>query len=142
MPSGIERRVGEHRDPVENNPVEEGGARGITPSPPLHRLTFFVGKKDRPIFVGTKDRGNGLVGTDHRAHAAADAQFALVGLLADPGKGAVIVAPIFVENIQLGYPLPHVRQPDGTFRAHRGAVAAKGAPVFAVLDNPGQIGRG
>ena len=139
MSAGIKRRIGEHGNPVKHDPVKKGWSGGISAATTLHRFTFLVVEEDGAVFVGAGNGSYRFIGTDHGAHAAADTEFGWIGFLTDTGKGPVVVAPVFVEDIEFGNSLPHMGQADGPFRADRSAMAAEGTSVFPVLDNPGQI---
>gem|GEM_PF-5672413 len=142
MTAGIEGRVGQHRDAVEDDAVEQVRAADIAPPAPLLGLTLLVVEEEGAVLVGVGHRHDRLVGADHRAHAAADAGVGDRRLLADTGKGAVFAAPLGAQDVEPGHPLAHVGEADGILGTDRGAVAAEGATILAMLDDPGKIGGG
>ena len=138
MTAGVKRRVSEHGYPVEYNPVEQRTTH-ITPTAPFPGFTLVVLQQAYPGIVGIRLRRNGFIGADSGAHAAADAAVGRFGALPDTRKGAVFAAAFLFKDIKLGHPLPPVGQVDGLLGAHGSALAAQGAPVFTVLDNPLQV---
>ena len=138
VPAGIEGRVGEHRDTVEDNPVKQGPTH-IPAAAPFPGFTLVILQQPYPGIIGIRCRRNCLIGADRGAHAAADAAVGRFGALPDTCEGAVFAAAFLFKDIKLGHPLPPVGQVNGLLGADGSALAAQGAPVFTVLDNPLQV---
>jgi hypothetical protein len=92
------------------------------------------------MLIGVGNRNYGLIGTDHGAHGTPDTGVSHTLLLANTNKGAVLIATFLLEDVKLWHPLASIGEINGLFGAYCSAVATEGASVFAVLDDPGQIG--
>jgi hypothetical protein len=135
----VQSRVGEHGNAVEHDPVEQGGAGNVAPAAALARFTVLIMKEHTAVFHRVGHRRYRLIGADHGAHAAADAAMFHIGALAYPDKSAVVVAPFVGQHLQLRNTLPAVAQVEALLGTYRGALAAQGAPVLPVLDDPGAV---
>ncbi len=143
MPAGVKRRVGEHRDAVEDDPIEQVGAGDIAPATALQRLALLVVEEQGAVFVVIGHRFDRLVGADHLTHSAADAGVGHARLLADPGEVSCNRCPGFCSERRALAPAAACRaRRMASFRADRGAVAAEGAAILAMLDDPGEIDAG
>ena len=135
--SGVEGRVGQHRDTVEDDAVKQVRPADIAPASPLVGLTLLVVEEEGAVLVGVRHRHYRLVRTDHRTHRTANAGVGHSGFLADADKGPVFVGPLLAQDLKLGHPLPPVGQADGPLRTDRGAAAAESATILTMFNDPG-----
>ncbi len=139
MTAGIEGRIGEHRDAVEDDLVEQALAVVAAAAAFPGIALLWVWNRAR----GSLGLGTGPMASlgQTMAHMPQPIQRLLeVGALPDAGEGPVFAAALVtVQDSRLRHALPPVGQIDRLVRADGGAAAAEGAAVFPVFDDPGQI---
>ncbi len=139
VPPGVQRGVGEHGNADELDLVQQAvrriaaAATGTGMAPPV------VVEAQRGALVQAHG-ADGVVGTDHGAHGAADAGVGRVGALADAVEHRIGVLRLLHEaGGGFHHALPVHGKLDGAHRAHGGTPPAQGAGVLVPLDLPGQV---
>ncbi len=139
VPSGIQRRIGQHGNPDKFDHVQQ--AAGIVAAPPpAARLSPPVDVHAQLVDFITVHGNDGIIGADHVAHGAPDAGIGRIGLLAD----AVIQAVFIFGGLELPHGRHHLAfakdtQLNRIDRAAGRAPATERAFIFIPCDLPGQI---
>jgi len=139
VPSRVERRVGQHRDPDKLDFVEHA-VRIVSSAAAPSGLAALVDVKAQLVDFRAARGRDGAVGTDERAHAAAHAGMRRIGALINAVvHGKHVAGPALQADRRRKRALAvhaQINRPDGTDGR---AASAQRAPVPVPQNLPGQI---